>query len=107
VAVETVSGHKKRKFKMKKNFTPGDLVVRKSIPNSEYGIVVNELELDSWVRSEEEAELYDFKNMKDSAVKVVWFWCTDQQVDVEHSRTHNVWELASRLVKAEDERSKK
>tara|TARA_B100000287_G_scaffold170623_1_gene160959 strand:- start:303 stop:590 length:288 start_codon:yes stop_codon:yes gene_type:complete len=92
---------------MKKlNFTPGDLVVRKSIPESEYGIVVEEMQLDTWARSKDAMEIQDFRNMNDSAVRVIWFWCTDEfsnyAIPRHGNRLHKSWELASRLVKAED-----
>ena len=87
-------------------FTPGDLVVRKYIDNSEYGIVVEEIPLDTWARAETAMEIEEYKNMHDKAVKVIWFWCTDSFSAYVKGRgggrLHNAWELASRLMKAED-----
>ena len=105
--VEIVSGHKKKKVKNKMNiFNEGDLVVRKNIPDSEYGIVVEEIPLDTWAKAKDAMEIADFRNMHDKAVKVIWFWCTDSfstyQKGKGGGRLHNAWELASRLVRAED-----
>ena len=91
---------------MKKKFNEGDLVLRKNIPDSEYGIVVEEIELDTWARAKNAMEIAEFRNMHDKAVKVIWFWCTDKfstyQKGKGGGRLHNAWELASRLIRAED-----
>lgn len=91
---------------MKKKFNEGDLVLRKNIPDSEYGIVVEEIELDTWARAKDAMEIHEFRNMNDKAVKVIWFWCTDSfstyQKGKGGGRLHNAWELASRLIRAED-----
>ena len=91
---------------MKKKFKEGDLVLRKNIPDSEYGIVVEEIELDTWARAKDAMEIAEYKNMQDRAVKVIWFWCTDKFSAYVKGRgggrLHNAWELASRLMKAED-----
>ena len=88
------------------SFTPGDLVLRKNIPDSQYGIVVEEIELDTWARAKDAMEIAEYKNMQDRAVKVIGFWCTDKfSAYVKGrggARLHNAWELASRLMKAED-----
>ena len=105
-AVVVVSGHKKKKVKNMNIFNEGDLVVRKHVPDSEYGIVVEEIELDVWARAKDAMEIADFRNMHDKAVKVIWFWCTDKfstyQKGKGGGRLHDAWELASRLVRAED-----
>jgi hypothetical protein len=93
---------------MKKiNFTPGELVLRSNIKDSEYGIVIEEVSLDTWARAKDAMELHDFSNMKDSAVWVIWFWCTDQFSAYTKGRgggrLHKSWELASRLTRAYDE----
>ena len=89
-----------------KHFNPGDLVIRKHIDNSEYGIVVEEVSLDVWSRSDDPMEIEEYKNMRDKAVKVIWFWCTDSFSAYVKGRgggrLHNAWELASRLEKAEN-----
>jgi len=105
--VATVSGHKKKKVKNKMNiFKEGDLVVRKNIPDSEYGIVVEEIPLDTWARAKDAMEIHEFRDMHDKAVKVIWFWCTDSfstyQKGKGGGRLHDAWELASRLIRAED-----
>jgi len=91
---------------MKTKFNPGDLVERKHVPDSEYGIVVEEIPLDVWARSENPMEIQEYKNKQDKAVKVIWFWCTDDFSTYVKGkgggRLHNAWELASRLIRAED-----
>ena len=85
-------------------FNEGDLVVRKHVPDSEYGIVVEEIPLDTWARAENAMEIEEYKNMQDRAVNVIWFWCTDSFSAYVKGRgggrLHNAWELASRLEKA-------
>ena len=87
----------------KRNFNPGDLIVRKSIDDSEYGIVVEEVSLDVWSNSDDPMEIEEYKNMNDKAVKVIWFWCTDKFSTYTKGkgggRLHNAWELASRISK--------
>ncbi len=87
----------------KRNFNPGDLIVRKNIDDSEYGIVVEEIQLDTWARAKEAAEIENFRNMTDTAVKVIWFWCTDKVSTYKKGkgggRLHNAWELGSRISK--------
>lgn len=88
---------------MSKNFNPGDLVIRDGIPDSEYGIVVEQVSLDTWARAKDAMEIEDFRNMHDSAVKVIWFWCTDKfstyQKGKGGGRLHDAWELGSRISK--------
>ena len=110
VGAGIVSGIKKKKENggiMKQHFTPGDLVIRKNIPDSEYGIVIEEIPLDTWINSDDPMEIAEYKNMQDKAVKVIWFWCTDSFSTYVKGkgggRLHNAWELASRIVKAKDD----